>query len=94
LVGESIIKEKQRRKNKQLLSFISMRSLVFALFWLLVEAGERSQDHLKVTCGSAIKLTHTQTGYKLHSHDIKYGSGSGQQVGSGLLLINGFILHL
>lgn len=32
-----------------------------------------------MTCGSAIKLTHQLTGYKLHSHDVKYGSGSGQQ---------------
>lgn len=37
------------------------------------------EDHQKVTCGSAIKLTHVPTDYKLHSHDIKYGSGSGQQ---------------
>ncbi|KAI8896792.1 MIR motif-containing protein [Globomyces pollinis-pini] len=36
-----------------------------------------------VTCGSQIKLTHQQTGYKLHSHDVKYGSGSGQQSVTG-----------
>jgi dolichyl-phosphate-mannose--protein O-mannosyl transferase len=32
-----------------------------------------------VTCSSAIKLTNSETKFKLHSHDIKYGSGSGQQ---------------
>ncbi|KAJ3225368.1 Stromal cell-derived factor 2-like protein 1 [Clydaea vesicula] len=32
-----------------------------------------------VTCGSTIKLTHKPTGFKLHSHSITYGSGSGQQ---------------
>jgi dolichyl-phosphate-mannose--protein O-mannosyl transferase len=32
-----------------------------------------------VTCGSSIKLTHKSTGFKLHSHEINYGSGSGQQ---------------
>jgi dolichyl-phosphate-mannose--protein O-mannosyl transferase len=26
-----------------------------------------------------VKLTHVASGYKLHSHEIKYGSGSGQQ---------------
>lgn len=40
---------------------------------------EKSVDHLKVTYHSTIKLTHVPTGYKLHSHDVKYGSGSGQQ---------------
>jgi dolichyl-phosphate-mannose--protein O-mannosyl transferase len=38
-----------------------------------------SPDHEKVTYGSAIKLTHSVSGYKLHSHEIAYGSGSGQQ---------------
>lgn len=32
-----------------------------------------------VTCGSTIKLQHSATGYRLHSHDIKLGSGSQQQ---------------
>jgi hypothetical protein len=41
-----------------------------------------SSDHQKVTCSSAVKLTHKATTFKLHSHDVKYGSGSGQQVGS------------
>ncbi|CAO3696660.1 unnamed protein product [Umbelopsis ramanniana] len=33
----------------------------------------------KVTCGSIIKLTNVDTGYKLHSHTVAYASGSGQQ---------------
>lgn len=32
----------------------------------------------QVTCGSAIKLAHAPSGRLLHSHDVKYGSGSGQ----------------
>ncbi|KAG2207153.1 MIR motif-containing protein [Mucor mucedo] len=32
-----------------------------------------------VTCGSTIKLTSKANGYKLHSHGVTYGSGSGQQ---------------
>ena len=33
-----------------------------------------------VTCGSALKLLNTGHNVRLHSHDVKYGSGSGQQV--------------
>ena len=33
----------------------------------------------QVTCGSTVKVQHTATGHLLHSHDITYGSGSGQQ---------------
>ncbi|KAI1286395.1 Stromal cell-derived factor 2 [Halotydeus destructor] len=32
-----------------------------------------------VTCGSVIKLINNNYKTRLHSHDIKYGSGSGQQ---------------
>jgi len=32
-----------------------------------------------VTCGSLVKLKHTATGFRLHSHQVSYGSGSGQQ---------------
>lgn len=32
-----------------------------------------------VTCGSSIKLIHDPTRYRLHSHEINYGSGSKQQ---------------
>lgn len=36
-----------------------------------------------VTYGSTIKLEHVATGHRLHSHDISYGSGSGQQSVTG-----------
>ncbi|OWZ17698.1 Stromal cell-derived factor 2 precursor [Phytophthora megakarya] len=32
-----------------------------------------------VTCGSSIKLVHEASRYRLHSHEIQYGGGSGQQ---------------
>lgn len=41
------------------------------------------EDLTHVTCGSVIKLKHLQSGFRLHSHDIKYGSGSGQQSVTG-----------
>lgn len=32
-----------------------------------------------MTWGSVVKLVHQSTGYRLHSHEIAYGTGSGQQ---------------
>ena len=32
-----------------------------------------------MTCGTVIKLQHIGTNYHLHSHEVAYGSGSGQQ---------------
>jgi dolichyl-phosphate-mannose--protein O-mannosyl transferase len=37
------------------------------------------KDFEYVTCGSTIKLIHEGSRFRLHSHDIAYGSGSGQQ---------------
>ncbi|XP_004519728.1 stromal cell-derived factor 2 [Ceratitis capitata] len=39
-----------------------------------------------VTCGSIIKLLNSDYGSRLHSHDVKYGSGSGQQSVTGVEL--------
>jgi len=36
-----------------------------------------------VTCGSVIKLINTDQNVRLHSHDVKYGTGSGQQSVTG-----------
>ncbi|XP_066603071.1 stromal cell-derived factor 2 [Prorops nasuta] len=37
-----------------------------------------------VTCGSVLKLMNVDYNVRLHSHDIKYGSGSGQQSVTGI----------
>ena len=37
-------------------------------------------DFKYVTCGSVLKLKNPRQNIRLHSHDVKYGSGSGQQV--------------
>ncbi|EFJ17205.1 hypothetical protein SELMODRAFT_444987 [Selaginella moellendorffii] len=42
-------------------------------------AATASQTNAEVTYGSVIKLQHDRTKYRLHSHDVPYGSGSGQQ---------------
>ncbi|RZF38963.1 hypothetical protein LSTR_LSTR003706 [Laodelphax striatellus] len=36
-----------------------------------------------VTCGSLLKLVNGHQGVRLHSHDVKYGTGSGQQSVTG-----------
>ena len=41
-----------------------------------------------VTCGSFVKLAHVPSGARLHSHEIPYGSGSGQQSVTGNSEIN------
>ena len=37
----------------------------------------------QVTCGSVVKLQNIYHKIRLHSHDVKYGSGSGQQSVTG-----------
>ena len=37
-----------------------------------------------MTCGSVIKLLNTDYRSRLHSHDVKYGTGSGQQSVTGV----------
>ncbi|XP_028322645.1 stromal cell-derived factor 2 [Gouania willdenowi] len=37
-----------------------------------------------VTCGSVIKLLNIRHNVRLHSHDVRYGSGSGQQSVTGV----------
>lgn len=37
-----------------------------------------------VTCGSVIKLMNIDYNARLHSHDVKYGTGSGQQSVTGI----------
>eukprot|EP01135_Chromosphaera_perkinsii_P009909 Nk52_evm2s1967 gene=Nk52_evmTU2s1967 len=49
----------------------------------LVGAIEHGSGFEYVTCGSVIKLTNSDSGYKLHSHEVKYGTGSGQQSVTG-----------
>ncbi|XP_061559308.1 stromal cell-derived factor 2 [Phycodurus eques] len=37
-----------------------------------------------VTCGSVLKLLNVKHNVRLHSHDVRYGSGSGQQSVTGV----------
>ncbi|XP_074045163.1 LOW QUALITY PROTEIN: stromal cell-derived factor 2 [Macrotis lagotis] len=44
-----------------------------------------ASDPPLVTCGSVVKLLNTRHNVRLHSHDVHYGSGSGQQSVTGIL---------
>lgn len=54
----------------------------YVLFFLLafpnLVCGEDPEISV-VTFGSTIKLQHTASSHRLHSHDVSYGTGSGQQ---------------
>ncbi|CAI0541012.1 unnamed protein product [Linum tenue] len=42
-----------------------------------------SAQGVEITYGSVLKLMHEKTKYRLHSHEVPYGSGSGQQSVTG-----------
>ena len=53
-------------------------SLLVCVFVLSVRLSHGTTNF--VTCGSVLKLQHVKLGVRLHSHEVNYGSGSGQQV--------------
>ncbi|KXJ23447.1 stromal cell-derived factor 2 isoform X2 [Exaiptasia diaphana] len=59
--------------------------LLIILATLLTECAYGNMDDFKyVTCGSVVKLLNVQHNVRLHSHEVKYGSGSGQQSVTGV----------
>lgn len=67
-----------------------LRSVKAALFFkifliILFCVGSTTAKGTKyVTCGSVLKLMNVNYNVRLHSHDINYGSGSGQQSVTGI----------
>ncbi|KAG9303882.1 hypothetical protein G9A89_005792 [Geosiphon pyriformis] len=61
-------------------SLLDIEEVDLLKFWFLA----LDPEFLGVTCGSAIRLTHEVSKYKLHSHVVSYGTGSGQQSVTGL----------
>ncbi|XP_076846019.1 stromal cell-derived factor 2-like protein 1 [Brachyhypopomus gauderio] len=57
---------------------------LFLLFLFHARCQARDPDSSYVTCGSLVKLLNTRHSVRLHSHDVKYGSGSGQQSVTGV----------
>ncbi|XP_033331439.2 stromal cell-derived factor 2 [Megalopta genalis] len=58
----------------------------FAILTIIVlwTSSARAKGTQYVTCGSALKLLNVDYKVTLHTHDIKYASGSGQQSVTGL----------
>lgn len=61
---------------------------LFLLLGLDLEEGSvfpaaAAPEGVEITYGSVIKLMHERTKFRLHSHEVPYGSGSGQQSVTG-----------
>lgn len=53
---------------------VFVKSVLFLLLWSNCEGRESELNY--VTCGSLVKLLNTRHNVRLHSHDVKYGSGN------------------
>ncbi|KAF6265440.1 MIR motif-containing protein [Scenedesmus sp. NREL 46B-D3] len=53
--------------------------IVLLLIGSLVEIAHGGLDTVWVTCGSTIKLAHSSSNARLHSHEVAYSRGSQQQ---------------
>jgi len=61
-------------------------SITFVLFLvcIFIDKASTKFEYDFVTCGSALKILNSEGNVRLHSHDVKYGSGSGQQSVTGV----------
>ena len=60
-------------------------TLIFSIFVTLTSQTDFSEDdifqtldNLPITYSSTVRLQNVKSGYFLHSHELSYGSGSGQ----------------
>jgi len=63
--------------NKLFIIFIQL-----SICFILATSADENDD--PVTCGSVLKLQNVADPIRLHSHEVKYGSGSGQQSVTGM----------
>lgn len=61
-----------------------LKFCVFIIFVLSIIPYTLSELYPYVTCGSVIKLINNNFKVRLHSHEVKYGSGSRQQSVTGI----------
>ncbi|GMH07058.1 hypothetical protein Nepgr_008898 [Nepenthes gracilis] len=77
-----------------LLTLMSLSCFAFALFVFLYlypdsiesspsSTSPASSEVVEITYGTVLKLMHEKTKFRLHSHEVPYGSGSGQQSVTG-----------
>lgn len=70
----------QSRMQFNQFRFFSLAACIIVLFISLIQLNSvQSLKYEFVTWSSVIKLVNVNSNTRLHSHDVKYGSGSGQQ---------------
>lgn len=76
------------RNFSQILRATNIVKYVYLLtsiaFFLCSHSQGDSREFKYVTCGSVLKLVNPRHNVRLHSHEVKYGSGSGQQSITGV----------
>jgi dolichyl-phosphate-mannose--protein O-mannosyl transferase len=88
---QAVLGEEMSRANRMIsstksafLSMIPVNLIGFVVTFAILISSSQSSVHLPyVTCGSVVRLVNSNYMSKLHSDDIKYGSGSGQQSVTG-----------
>uniref|UniRef100_A0A671S1F5 Stromal cell-derived factor 2 n=1 Tax=Sinocyclocheilus anshuiensis TaxID=1608454 RepID=A0A671S1F5_9TELE len=65
------------------LGFLRVQFPITVLLSCMFTLSSGSEINL-VTCGSVVKLVNVKHNVRLHSHDVRYGSGSGQQSVTGV----------
>lgn len=75
----------QTRCHDALVSPLQAKQCWLPIFFMitLCTAPFAASENLQVTCGSTIKLQHTVTKFRLHSHQVAYSRGSQQQSVTG-----------
>lgn len=69
--------ESERAANMERLWLVRWQLLLLPLLLLLLSDCKGRESELNyVTCGSLVKLLNTRHNVRLHSHDVKYGSGN------------------
>jgi len=69
---------------RKLIRFISGILFVYFIFTANIQSVSGAFDYEYVTVGSAFKLLNQGIRVRLHSHEVTYGSGSGQQSVTGM----------
>ena len=64
--------------------FLKEVILVIFLHNLVIRFSDADSEYDYITCGSTMKLKNNKFDVRLHSHDVRYGSASGQQSVTGV----------
>ncbi|ODM96880.1 Stromal cell-derived factor 2 [Orchesella cincta] len=71
------------RSSQLFTSYIQPGVWIWIICQIFLFQSSHGRGLQEITCGSVFKLLNTAFKIRLHSHDVKYGSGSGQQSVTG-----------